>query len=60
MKPPRWKMWQGVYKGSGDPVFKITLSGELFHMPSALVKNKMLLVFTENMKNYSDLEYLPL
>ena len=33
MKTPRWKMWQGVYKGSGDPVFKIPLSGELFHMP---------------------------
>ena len=25
-------MWQGVYKGSGDPVFKIPLSGELFYI----------------------------
>ena len=25
MKTPRWKTWQGVYKGSGDPVLKIPL-----------------------------------
>ena len=33
MKPPRWKMWQGVYiyKGSGVPVFKIPVSGGLFN-----------------------------
>ena len=29
MKPPRWKMRQGVYK---VPVFKISLSGGLLHM----------------------------
>ena len=33
MITPKMETWQGVYKGSGDPVFKIPLSGELFHMP---------------------------
>ena len=60
MKPPRWKTWQGVYKGSGDPVFKIPLVLSYFICPSLLVENKMLLVFTENTKSYSNLKYLPL
>ena len=43
MKPPRWKMWQGVYKGTGVPVFKIPLSGGLLHMSQFVSrKNKML------------------
>ena len=46
MKTPRWKMWQGVYKGSEDPVFKIPLSVELFHMPQFVSRKQNVTVFT--------------
>ena len=39
---------------------KYPLVVSYFICPSSLVENKMLLVFTENTKSYSDLDYLPL
>ena len=61
MKPPRWKMWQGVYKGSGVPVFKIPLSGGLLHMSQFVSrKTKCYLNLQKVWKNYINLEYLPL
>ena len=41
MKTPKMENEaRGEYKGSGDPVFKIPLSGELFHM-SQFVSRKL-------------------
>ena len=60
MKPQVGKCGKGYIKAPEFLFSKYPLVVGYYICHSLLVENKMLLVFTESMENYINLEYLPL
>ena len=61
IRPPKMENVARVYKGSGVPVFKIPLiSGGLLHMSQFVGRKQNVIGIYRRLKNYINLEYLPL